>query len=95
MPHQTHNPHQEAALLWLTAPGSAQESRLEDAMRNYALPVYDPVDVARRLMMALSMPAAGFKGDVTQIDAIALAIAVIGHASDMGWDIVEEISRPM
>ncbi len=95
VPNQTNNPNQDAALLWLTAPGSAQAARLEDAMRNYALPVYDPVDVARRLMMALSMPAAGFGGDASQVDSIALAIAIIGHASEMGWDIVEEISRPV
>ncbi len=64
-------------------------------MRNYALPVYDPVDVARRLMMALSMPMADFTGDVSRIDAIALAIAVINHASEMGWDVVKEIGRPV
>lgn len=95
MSHATNNPHQDAALLWLTAPGSSQASRLEDTMRHYGLPVYDPVDVARRLMMDLSASPTGFGGDPSQVDAVALAIAIIGHASEMGWDVVEEMSRPV
>lgn len=70
-----------------------QAAQLEHAMRNYDQPVYDPADVGQHLLKALSMPMAGYVGDATKVDVIPLAVAIISHASAMGWDIVEEIGK--
>lgn len=78
------------AFQWLTEPGSIQVGILEDAMRNYGDPVYDPSDVAKHLERAINAPMAGFKGDASKIQMIVLAIAIIDHAASNGWDIVSE-----
>ena len=75
------------AFQWLTKPGTIQVSMLESAMRNYRDPVYDPSDVAKHLARALGAPMADFKGDVSKVQMIVLAVATIGHASSMGWDV--------
>lgn len=77
------------AFEWLTELGSVQAGMLEDAMRNYGDPVYDPSDVGRHLERALSAPMAGYEGD-TKVQMMVLAIAVIDHAMTNGWDIVSE-----
>ena len=77
------------AFEWLTEPGSVQVGMLEDAMRNYGAPVYDPSDVGKHLERALNAPMAGYKGD-TKVQMMVLAIAVIDHAATKGWDIVSE-----
>lgn len=91
MPNQFNNAENERAFRWLTTAGSMQAAQLENAMRNYEHPVYDPADVGQHLLKALSMPMAGYTGDASKVDAIPLAISMISHASTMGWDIVEEI----
>lgn len=85
------NSANEKAVWWLTQPDSMQVAQLEHAMRNYAYPVYDPADVATHLMRALSAPMAQYTGDLTRVDAAALAVTVINYACQQGWDIVEEI----
>ena len=94
MPHQFKNLENDRAFAWLIAPGSIQVDQLEHAMRNYEHPVYDPADVGLHLLKTLSRPMAGYPGDATKVDAMPLAIAIISHASTMGWDVVEEIGRP-
>ena len=79
------------AFEWLTEPGSVQVGMLEDAMRNYQHPVYDPVDVGRHLLKALMLPMAGYTGDTSKVDALSLAVAIISHAIEQGWDVVEEV----
>lgn len=78
------------AFQWLTEPGSVQAGMLEDAMRNYGDPVYDPSDVGKHLGRALNAPMAGYKGDASKVQMMVLAIAVIDHAATNGWDIVSE-----
>lgn len=94
MTDQFNNPENDRAFRWLTTPASMQAARLEQAMRNYEHPVYDPADVGKHLLRALSLPMAGYTGDATKVDAIPLAIAIISHSCSMGWDIVEEIVHP-
>ena len=93
MANQFNNLENDRAFRWLTTPGSMQAAQLEHAMRNYEDPVYDPSDVGQHLLKALSMPLAGYSGDASKVDAIPLAVAMISHASAMGWDVVEEIGR--
>ena len=90
-PNQFNNPENERAFLWLTTSGSMQAAQLEHAMKNYEHPVYDPDDVGQHLLRALSAPMAGYTGDASKVDAITLGVAIISHASAMGWDVVEEI----
>ncbi len=90
-PNQFTSSENNRAFQWLTAPGSMQAVQLENALRNYEHPVYDPVDVGRHLMKALSMPMAGYSGDASKVDMLPLAITLISHAIDEGWDVVEEI----
>ena len=90
---QFQNPENDRAFRWLTAAGSMQAAHLEDAMRSYGHPVYDPVDVARHLLRALSAPMASYEGDESRVDVLVLAIAVITHAIAQGWDVVEEAGR--
>ncbi len=92
-PIQFNNAENAKAFQWLTTPSSIQAVQLELAMRNYDQPVYNPADVGQHLLKALSAPMAGYPGEASKVDAIPLAIAVISHASAMGWDIVEEIGR--
>lgn len=91
MASQFTNKENDKAFLWLTTPGSMQVAQLELAMRNYQHPVYDPADVGQHLLKALSMPMAGFTGDASKVEVVTLGIAMISHATVMGWDIVEEI----
>jgi hypothetical protein len=93
MANQFNNVENNRAFRWLTTPGSMQAAQLEHALRNYEDPVYDPSDVGQHLMKALSMPMAGYPGDASKVDALPLAIAMISHASSMGWDVVEEIGH--
>lgn len=88
------NADNDQAFNWLTLPGSMQAAQLENAMRNYAYPVYDPADVGEHLLKALSMPMAGYNGSTTKVDVIPLAIAIISHADTLGWNVVEEIGWP-
>jgi len=85
------NSENDKAFQWLTQRDSMQAVLLEDAMRNYAHPVYDPADVGTHLMRALSAPMAKYAGDPTQVDAVLLAVAVIDYGCQLGWDVVEEI----
>ena len=78
------------AFQWLTEPGSMQVGMLEDAMRNYDDPVYDPSDVGKHLERVLNAPMAGYKGDASKVQIIVLAVAIIDHATSNGWDIVSE-----
>lgn len=78
------------AFEWLTLPGSMQVKMLEDAMRNYNQPTYDPADVGKHLSRALSAPMGGFTGDVSRVQMIVLAISIIDHASISGWNVVCE-----
>lgn len=78
------------AFQWLTLSGSIQVKMLEDAMRNYSQPVYEPADIGKHLTRALSAPMGGFSGDVSKVQMIVLAIAVIDYASTQGWNIVCE-----
>lgn len=91
--HQFKNSENRRAFEWLTAAGSMQVVQLENAMRNYEHPVYDPVDVGRHLPKALSLPMAGYHGDASKVDMFPLAVAVISHAITLRWDVVEEIGR--
>lgn len=91
MPKQFDNPENDRAFDWLTATGSMQAAQLENALRNYEYPVYDPIDVGQHLLRALSMPMAGYAGDASMVDAIPLAVGMICHASAKGWDVVEEL----
>ena len=93
MPNQFKNPENDKAFRWLTTAGSMQAAQLENAMRNYQHPVYDPIDVGQHLLRELSRPLAGYTGDASKVDVVPLAIAVISHALVMGWDVVEEIGR--
>ncbi len=88
------NSENDRALQWLTTAGSMQAVQLENAMRNYEHPVYDPVDVGRHLMKALSLPMAGYGGDASKVNMLPLAVAVISYAITEGWDVVEEAGRP-
>ncbi len=92
-PNIFNNAENERAFNWLTAPGSMQAAQLENAMRNYQHPVYDPADVAQHLMKALAAPMAGYPGDVTKVDKLPLAVAVISHGILMTWDVVVEIGK--
>lgn len=92
--NQFNNAENEQAFTWLTTPGSMQAMQLENAMRNYEYPVYDPADVGQHLMKALSMPMAGYSGDASKVDVIPLAIAIISHANALGWSVVKEIGWP-
>lgn len=85
-------PDTELAFNWLTASGSVQAEQLEEAMRNYPQPRYDIVDIGRGLMKVLSAPTVKFGGIAARIDTLVLAEAVIDHAIDGGWDVVEERS---
>ncbi|MCH7993584.1 MAG: hypothetical protein IIB57_03975 [Planctomycetes bacterium] len=85
------NSENDRAFQWLTQRDSMQAAMLEEAMRNYAHPVYDPADVGTHLMRALSAPMAKYAGDPTQVDAVLLAVAVIDYSCQQGWDVVEEI----
>ncbi len=91
--NQFDNVENDRAFKWLTAPGSMQLAQLENAMRNYAYPVYDPADVGQHLMKALSMPMAGYPGDASKVDPVCVGIAIISHASALGWDVVKEIGQ--
>ena len=93
MPHRFNNPENDRAFRWLTTTGSMQAAQLEHAMRNYEHPVYIPADVGQHLLKVLSLPMAGYPGDASKVDAIPLAVAMISHASVMGWDIVKEVGR--
>ena len=88
---QFDNSENQRAFRWLTAADSMQAARVEDAMRNYHHPVYDPVDVGRHLLKALMLPMAGYTGDTSKVDALSLAVAIISHAIEQGWDVVEEV----
>ena len=92
-PNQFSNVENDRAFQWLTAPRTMPAGQLENAMRNYAHPVYDPVDVGHHVMKALSLPMAGYPGDASKIDILPLATAMISHAITMRWDVVEEIGR--
>ena len=85
------NSENDKAFQWLTKRDSMQAAMLEDALRNYAHPVYDPADVGTHLMRALSAPMAPYDGDPTKVDAVLLAVAVIDYGCQQGWDVVEEI----
>lgn len=85
------NSENDRAFQWLTKPDSIQVVLLEDAMRNYAHPVYDPADVGTHLMRALSAPMARYAGDPTKVDPVVLAVAVIDYGCRHGWDVVQEI----
>ena len=91
--NQFKNSETGRAFEWLTTAGSMQVVQLENAMRNYEYPVYDPADVGRHLLKALSAPMAGYGGDASKVDVLPLAVAVISHAITQGWDVVEEIGR--
>lgn len=78
------------AFQWLTEPGSMQVGMLENAMRNYDAPVYDPADVGKHLERALKAPMSSYRGDVSKVQMIVLAIAVIDHANTNGWNVVSE-----
>lgn len=95
MPSEYNKSANDIAFEWLTEPGSMQAAQLESAMRHYAKPVYEPEDVGEHLLKALSMPMAGFTHSTTKLDVISLAIAIITYTSTMGWDIVEEVGRPI
>lgn len=82
------------AFQWLTEPDSIQVRMLEDAMRNYNDPAYDPADVAAHLARALRAPLGGYKGDASKVQMIPLAVAVIDHTVTNGWDIVIEAGDP-
>lgn len=92
-PNQFKNSENDRAFEWLTTAGSMQVVQLENAMRNYEYPVYDPADVGRHLLKALSLPMAGYHGDASKVDVLPLAVAVISHTIAQGWDVVEEIGR--
>lgn len=92
-PKHFKNSENGRAFEWLTATGSMQVVQLENAMRNYDHPVYDPVDVGRHLLKALSLPMAGYGGDASLVDMLPLAVAVISHTIIQGWDVVEEVGR--
>ena len=92
-PNQFNNSENDRAFQWLTTAGSMQVAQLEEAMRHYEYPVYDPVDVGRHLMKALSMPMAGYGGDASKVAMLPLAVTVISHAIAEGWDVVEELGR--
>jgi hypothetical protein len=92
-PDQFKNSENDRAFRWLTARGSMQGAQLENAIRNYAHPVYDPADVGQHLLKALSQPMAGYTGDATKVDILPLAVAVISHGILMGWDVVVETGR--
>ena len=89
-PNQFENPENDRAFEWLTMPGSMQAAQLENAMRNYEHPVYDPADVGRHLLRALSLPMAGYTNDASKVDVVPLAIDVISHAIALRWDVVVE-----
>jgi len=91
--NQFSNSENKKAFRWLTISGSIQAAQLEHAMRNYEHPVYDPADVGQHLLRALSLPMAGFTGDASKVDVLPLALAVISHGMDMGWDVVKEVGR--
>lgn len=80
----------EDAFGWLTETDSLQAEMLESAMRNYADPVYDPSDVAKHLLRALSAPMAGFKGNTAKVNMMTLAVAIIDYAINNTWDVVIE-----
>ena len=85
------NSENDRAFKWLTQRDSIQAALLEDAMRNYTHPVYDPADVGTHLMRALSAPMDPYDGDPTKVDVVLLAVAVIDYGCQQGWDVVEEI----
>ena len=89
-PNQSRKSENDRAFHWLTAAGSMQAAQLEKAMRTYGHPVYDPADIGRHLMKALSLPMAGYGGDASNVDMLPLAVTVISHAIAEGWDVVEE-----
>lgn len=78
------------AFEWLILPDSPQAEMLENAMRNYDAPAYDPADVGKHLEKALTAPVDGFMGDLSKVQMTTLAIAIISHAVVSGWDTVPE-----
>ena len=92
-PNQFNNSENDRAFQWLTTPGSMQAVQLENAMRNYEHPVYDPVDVGRHLMKALCAPMAGYDGDASKVNMLPLAVTVITHTIAMCWDVVVEVGQ--
>jgi hypothetical protein len=84
------SPETERAFRWFTLPRSTQVARLEEAMRNYNLPVYDMIDVGRHLMRVLMLPLCPLRHETPRVDMMNLAQAVIEFAVGMGWDVVEE-----
>lgn len=93
-PTRFKNPENNRAFQWLTAPRSNQAVELENAMRNYEHPVYDPEDVGQHLLKSLLLSTeGGYTGDSSKIDILPLAFAVISHAIAMRWDVVEETGR--
>ena len=84
----------ERAFVWLTAPNSRQVNRLEEAMRSYVFPVYDPTDVGQHLMRVLMLPLCPLRHECARVDPMNLGHAVIEFAVGMGWDVVSEARIP-